>query len=1095
MDYKNKSQTHLRNTFIFLGVLVFLASLTFALGVIEVSTPEGTTSNRSIEIEYNITSDNLNLTVFNWNGVNTTIYNTSSLILMHNFNNLSALDENDTHVFDISGHGNNGTAKNRTAAICGAFGACPQWNDTDSIGGNYEGYFEFDGSDKIDTDMSTNFNTTSWTIEVWAKLRTAKSSCSNGNNIISKSFDYRIFVTPSCRLNFITRDQSGSDQSISSKSSQDLSDGLWHQLIYTYNFSSNVSTVYFDGEFADNITQEGIFSTLSNFIIGGEADSFFWNGSIDEVSIWNRTFSEDEVSQMYYSNIKKFNLTDWVLYINESVPSLTQTNTYFSCATNSTGSENCTDTKTIITGWIVNVSVNFAEPIGQIAERFYGANTHVDMQPNRLVDTNDDGTLDTQIDYEWQRTTWLDSNMDNQRGDMYLSSFYDGQGNRGFEHWRNTTTCQVIAGSGCDNYAHDWEIGHAGSGHGNISRNTEAHSGAYSMNVSTTSGTLFPFVDVLFEAGSTYNISVWIKSSDVVSIGLQDLSDFTFCDSATSSGGGAWEQISSTCTITTNQSFRIPTQLGAGAEALIDDWHLTKDGANYSWWMIAGKNLTGQKDLVEWANNNNQKILYITIGIPRFLQNVTDGNCFNSTDNTFSGSCIPDYDFNDWFEILNDFISQVTNEGEWIDSIEIEVHNEPYLSNWLGFAPTDNMTKAVQYVEHYNQTYEYLKTKYPTIQVGGPSGNMVSGELMVRTFLSNMTTRMDFCSIHPYESSGVRYSSTDLMITRIDQLIANATDVGANCSRIIVSEWNNVDSTLKNTTSSEDEFAVEFAYVYQSVLNKYPENVTFQMYQWNEQYRYSNTAKYPEYPQRWTMVTEPQLVVATDPSFKPPYNITRNFATYHSTGSTVYNSTNNDSEDNIESVASRFTNGHYVTIINKDTEPRNITLSLINYPYTTIKNLETEEVFPVTGGQAPLGIIDRFGIVYLGGENPTNVVLLELNENQGTTAYDVSGNGNNGTITGAIWDDDEIGISLTENIDYNITGATFYVADQDLAWTQIRLNYDYFVDTSAKGAAKAMINNFTTYPALIGLIGTIILLGLVITILITSFLKRDKRTV
>lgn len=47
-----------------------------------------------------------------------------------------------------------------------------------------------------------------------------------------------------------------------------------------------------------------------------------------------------------------------------------------------------------------------------------------------------------------------------------------------------------------------------------------------------------------------------------------------------------------------------------------------------------------------------------------------------------------------------------------------------------------------------------------------------------------------------------------------------------------------------------------------------------------------------------------------------------------------------------------------------------------------------------------------------------SVFFLNFNENTGTTAYDSSGNGNNGTISGATWQTDGQNRTLVENVDY-----------------------------------------------------------------------------
>jgi len=62
-------------------------------------------------------------------------------------------------------------------------------------------------------------------------------------------------------------------------------------------------------------------------------------------------------------------------------------------------------------------------------------------------------------------------------------------------------------------------------------------------------------------------------------------------------------------------------------------------------------------------------------------------------------------------------------------------------------------------------------------------------------------------------------------------------------------------------------------------------------------------------------------------------------------------------------------------------------------------------------------------------------VYLTFSENEGTTAYDISGNANNGAIDGAAWENDNVLISLIENIDYTVDLLTS-------TFTLINPNYD-----------------------------------------------------
>ena len=139
--------------FVFVGLVVAIPYIDY-----DISNPADSTitSNKSIEFYVNITEENLKEVKWNWNGTNTTIFD-ENLVLAFNFNNLSALGENDTHVFDISGNGNNGTLK---------YGALMN-NDR-----KYDGGLEFHGinittrGEELTCNNPIN-NENNWTISLW----------------------------------------------------------------------------------------------------------------------------------------------------------------------------------------------------------------------------------------------------------------------------------------------------------------------------------------------------------------------------------------------------------------------------------------------------------------------------------------------------------------------------------------------------------------------------------------------------------------------------------------------------------------------------------------------------------------------------------------------------------------------------------------------------------------------------------------------------------------------------------------------------------------------------------------------------------------
>lgn len=68
-----------------------------------------------------------------------------------------------------------------------------------------------------------------------------------------------------------------------------------------------------------------------------------YNGSIDELRIWNRSLSSDEILQHYRSNLNKYDTNMWRFVANES--NLAKgTYNYYACAKDSSGAQKCTDT-------------------------------------------------------------------------------------------------------------------------------------------------------------------------------------------------------------------------------------------------------------------------------------------------------------------------------------------------------------------------------------------------------------------------------------------------------------------------------------------------------------------------------------------------------------------------------------------------------------------------------------------------------------------------------------------------------------------------------------------------------------------------------
>jgi len=154
------------------------------------------------------------------------------------------------------------------------------------------------------------------------------------------------------------------------------------------------------------------------------------------------------------------------------------------------------------------------------------------------------------------------------------------------------------------------------------------------------------------------------------------------------------------------------------------------------------------------------------------------------------------------------------------------------------------------------------------------------------------------------------------------------------------------------------------------------------------------------------------------------------------------------------------------------------------------KNISDEEVLALYNNYS----VTSTGINRTGTPSTTGLVL-DINFDDFSVA-DNSGQANHGTNTNVSFGEVfSIFQNRIEDIDYTIVGDSFTIIDPNLAWMGLNLNWIYSVQTGSGAASSATIDAFSTYPALVGLVGTIVFLGLVIAVLVGSFVFGGKRGV
>jgi hypothetical protein len=100
-----------------------------------------------------------------------------------------------------------------------------------------------------------------------------------------------------------------------------MSNNAWYHVVGTYNTSH--LCIYLNRVLANCTAFTGALVTNNlplriGRLSTGETNTEYFNGSLDEVRIWNRALSASEISQHYYSNLAKYAPDRWIFTSNQT---------------------------------------------------------------------------------------------------------------------------------------------------------------------------------------------------------------------------------------------------------------------------------------------------------------------------------------------------------------------------------------------------------------------------------------------------------------------------------------------------------------------------------------------------------------------------------------------------------------------------------------------------------------------------------------------------------------------------------------------------------------------------------------------------------
>ncbi len=198
------------------------------------------------------------------------------------------------YAYDSSASGNTGNLTNGPIWITSKFGSGLQFDGTND-------YVNIGNSECLNTINAL-------TISAWVNSQNTQSCTGgtyilrieNGNPTVSGG-SYGLWWHSCNTLYFFLREPDDSGY-VTQDVHPTISRNDWHYIAATFDGSTQIASVYVDGvmKASSNVGISSIYTSLTtNFIFGYGSAGYYFNGTIDDVAIWNRSLSPSEISKLY----------------------------------------------------------------------------------------------------------------------------------------------------------------------------------------------------------------------------------------------------------------------------------------------------------------------------------------------------------------------------------------------------------------------------------------------------------------------------------------------------------------------------------------------------------------------------------------------------------------------------------------------------------------------------------------------------------------------------------------------------------------------------------------------------------------------------
>jgi hypothetical protein len=438
----NKKAQSLPKKIIFLGIMILLivVGVWFVLAQNTLfgtsgnfdwvsPTPDNYTNTSNSSFISNITINNMGEGIGNVSycygeiGNSTCLEFYNNLMLFVNFNNITF--ENDTIAKDLS-------INNFTGSILGAGNVsytAGKFGKALTSTGHNATIVNFTTTTTLPINSSYNY-----TVSLWIKGNSYNLFNPSVQLIMTKNsegrypFEIRQTSLNSTTIGFCEYD--GATGICPTKSG--VLDNNWHHIVGVHNISH--VTLYVDNVYISSSSTSAYYTTRTSnnapiLLFNRVSNDRGFNGSIDQVMIFNTSLSSQQVGLLYGSQFEKHDTANWTLTMNHTTIYGNSTDTsktldYQLCVANLTGTTNCSLRVLNTLVPTKNLNINFSNKIGKTRKDIYGVKDyHIWFaEPFPTTHTSYTNNLSN---VTWHEQMWLNSGMKAYNQRVYLNYLFD----------------------------------------------------------------------------------------------------------------------------------------------------------------------------------------------------------------------------------------------------------------------------------------------------------------------------------------------------------------------------------------------------------------------------------------------------------------------------------------------------------------------------------------------------------------------------------------------------------------------------------------------------------------------------------------------